>query len=196
MGSQSNRTDRCGRDDQRRTRNGPTADTDAHAEFGVADAMILLAGFGFALAGGLKLLVALTEQCYCLCEVIAAYNSPFYANRPAFWRSWVAIYWSSALFYAIRVFGIFLLGMTRSFLVRALEAATPAHSRLVQTARFRRRSGDHLRSVLADRLASPPVLRQAQGCDGDWSRRRRHCGSRMGRFNSEPPVEKRAGLDR
>ncbi len=85
-------------------------------KFGVADAMILLAGFGFALAGGLKLLVALAEQCYYLCEVIAAYNSPFYANRPAFWRSWVAIYWSSTLYLAIRVFGIFLLGMTPAFL--------------------------------------------------------------------------------
>jgi hypothetical protein len=94
-------------------------------KFGVADAMILVAGFGFALASSTRLLVALGEQFSEMCSVIAGYNSPFYANRPAFWRKWVAIYWSSVLFYAIRVFGNFLLGMTPAFVIVRLRRPRP-----------------------------------------------------------------------
>ncbi len=103
----------------------PVATPTLARKFGVADAMILVAGLGFALAGALKLVVLLGEMCFYLCQIIAAYDDAFYAGRPAFWRNWVAIYWSSVLFYGLRVFEIFLLGMTPAFLLVRLRRPRP-----------------------------------------------------------------------
>jgi hypothetical protein len=93
--------------------------------FGVADAMLLVAGLSLALAGGLRLIVELGNQWYYLCRTIADYNSPFYAKRPGFWKTWVAIYWSQTLFYGVRVFENFILGITPAFLLVRLRRPRP-----------------------------------------------------------------------
>ena len=107
------------------TRRIPNAAPAAGRAFGVADAMILVAGLGLTLAGGLKLIVELADQLYYLYRTIADYDSPFYAKRPGFWRAWVANYWSSVLFYGLRVFEGFILGMTPAFLIVRLRRPRP-----------------------------------------------------------------------
>jgi hypothetical protein len=97
----------------------------AARKFGVADAMILVAGLGLALGVGLRLLIELGHAVYYFWQTIAAYGSPFYANRPKFWRAWVAISWSSVMFYGLRVFEIFLVSMTPAFLLVRLRRPRP-----------------------------------------------------------------------
>ena len=103
----------------------PAAPRKPARTFGVADAMLFVAGFSLALSGGLRLIVELRDQCYYLFRTIADYNSPFYANRPRFWMNWVSIYWSQALFYGVRVFENFILGITPAFLLVRLRRPRP-----------------------------------------------------------------------
>lgn len=103
----------------------PVATPALARKFGVADAMILVAGLSLALAGGLKLFLFLGEQFYLLCRTIADYYSPFFATRPGFWWTRVAMIWSSVLFYGVRVFEFFLLGMAPAFLLVRLRPPRP-----------------------------------------------------------------------
>ncbi len=104
----------------------PVATAAPARKFGVADAMILVVGLSLALAAGLKLFVLFGELVFLLCRTIADYNSPFFAKRPGFWWTQVARHWSSVLFYGVRIFEFFLLGMTPAFLLVRLRRPRPA----------------------------------------------------------------------
>ncbi len=94
-------------------------------DFGVSDAMAVIAGIALATWGGSRLVVNLVQQAIWLCRTIADYKTPLYVRAPQLWRQQIAMAWSTVLWYAFQVFEVLVLSMTLSFLLMRLRPPRP-----------------------------------------------------------------------
>jgi hypothetical protein len=107
------------------TRPDAASDSKRRRDFGVSDAMALVAGAALAIWGGSKLVVRLVEQAIGLCRTIMHYNTAFYSRRPELWRQEVVVKWSTVLWYAFQVFEVLVLSLTLTFLLIRLRRPRP-----------------------------------------------------------------------
>jgi hypothetical protein len=107
------------------TRPDAASDSKRKRDFGVSDAMALVAGAALAIWGGSKLVVCLVEQAIELCRTIMHYNTTLYLRRPELWRQDVEMRWSTVLWYAFQVLEALVLSLTLTFLLIRLRPPRP-----------------------------------------------------------------------
>jgi hypothetical protein len=100
--------------------------------FGVSDAMFLIAGIALAISGGSKLVGALAGQGIALCRTIVAYNSAFYVARPQVWRDEIEMRWSTVLWYGFRVLEVLVFSLTPPFLLVRLRRPRPSFRAMIR----------------------------------------------------------------
>jgi hypothetical protein len=94
-------------------------------EFGLFDAMILLAGMALSLSTGAYLLVFLANQFGRLCAVATAYRMDLFYDWRSFW-SQTHDHLRNTLWYGFQVAEIFLFGMMPAFLLVRMRRPRPS----------------------------------------------------------------------